>query len=500
MQHLHFSAGQFIALMCLYTVGLVILITIVARGMRSTKAKYLLADRKVGLLMGAISISCAWAWAPAFFVSSQMTYLNGWVGLVWFVAFNAGSFLIFAPMADRFRTMLPKGYTFSGYMRERFSPRVQNLFLVSHAMLAIAAFAVQLLAGAPIIEKLSGGAISFGMATVIFAVVPIAYTMYAGYYAPVITDTVKGIIIATIGAIVLPWVIHEAGGWSTVLKGIHGVKATSTGNPWQEFFTGNGLAVMLGFGISATLGWIPGQSGDPYYWQTAQALSPKAVKWTFVLAAPLFAMIPVSLSLLGFVAGGMGLHVDPKDVQMVNIEVVGALLPTWAGYLFIFLLISALISTLDTHLAALASLFGHDVYNRRTAGLELSHQDREKGSVRYAWQSMPILVLTGLVIANGTHYVLAQQPGTTIMWLFLCYGALRAATFLPTVFSLYRKDVTESGMFWGILISLCVGLPIFFYGNLDNINWAKIAGSLIAMLGSGAIVYLMRKRPVLAMC
>ena len=53
-------------------------------------------------------------------------------------------------------------------------------------------------------------------------------------------------------------------------------------------------------------------------------------------------------------------------------------------------------------------------------------------------------------------------------------------------------------MFWGIMISLCLGLPIFFYGNLDNVNWAKIAGSLVAMLGSGVIVYLTRKRLVLA--
>ena len=65
MQHLHTTAPVFYAVMALYTLVLVGLIAFVARGMRSSKAKYLLADRNVGLVMGSVSISCAWAWAPA---------------------------------------------------------------------------------------------------------------------------------------------------------------------------------------------------------------------------------------------------------------------------------------------------------------------------------------------------------------------------------------------------------------------------------------------------
>ena len=93
---------------------------------------------------------------------------------------------------------------------------------------------------------------------------------------------------------------------------------------------------------------------------------------------------------------------------------------------------------------------------------------------------MVLLVVGGITIAN--------IPGLTILYLFLFYGTLRASTLLPTVITLLKKDVSEVGMFWGIIASITVGLPIFAYGNIYRILPLIIGGSLFAVLASGIIV------------
>jgi hypothetical protein len=88
-----------------------------------------------------------------------------------------------------------------------------------------------------------------------------------------------------------------------------------------------------------------------------------------------------------------------------------------------------------------------------------------------------------LVVAVG----IANIPGLTVTYMFLLYGTLRASTLLPTIMTLLGKKLHAKGVFWGVLASLCVGLPIFAYGNLMNIAAAKTAGSLITVLLSGAV-------------
>lgn len=68
--------------------------------------------------------------------------------------------------------------------------------------------------------------------------------------------------------------------------------------------------------------------------------------------------------------------------------------------------------------------------------------------------------------------LIANTPGLTILYLFLLYGTLRSSVMLPTVFAIMGKRMTEKGLFYGILTSMIVGLPVFAYGNLiGNIPW-----------------------------
>jgi hypothetical protein len=48
--------------------------------------------------------------------------------------------------------------------------------------------------------------------------------------------------------------------------------------------------------------------------------------------------------------------------------------------------------------------------------------------------------------------------------------------------TLLNKKLNESGVFYGILVSILVGLPIFAYGNFNaNPTWI-VVGSLVTVL------------------
>ena len=163
---------------------------------------------------------------------------------------------------------------------------------------------------------------------------------------------------------------------------------------------------------------------------------------------------------LGFIAAGSGYVA--QDAGMVNFELVSSLFPEWVMLPFLFMVISGLLSTTDSNLCAVASLtsdFG--------------------GGMGAAKGSMLALLVLAIAIAN--------IPDLAVTDLFLIYGTLRATTMLPTILSLKGKSLSAGGVTLGIVASLIIGMPIFIIGTVISSAAMKTAGSLCALLLSGAV-------------
>lgn len=459
-----------------YTAAVSVVVWLFSQYERASSKKYfLVANRNLSTVPAAMSVAAAWIWAPALFVSAEKAYTQGWVGLFWFLVPNVLCLVLFSFFAQKIRHLFPEGFTLSGYMKERHSKRVQNLYLIALAGLATCSFAVQLLAGGKIISAISG--IPYFWTTVALAAIPVGYTLYSGLKASVVSDYFQMLVIFGIGALIIPWAISSGGGMDTVLAGLNGKTGTFT-----SLFEGDGLNVFLTFGISATIGLLSGPFGDQSFWQRSFAVKKESVGKAFVLGALLFGIVPLSIGLLGFLAAGLNFQaVNPSQV---NFEVVLSLLPSWVAIPFVVLLLSGLVSTLDSNLSSISSLAGHDVYERRNGASE--EWKGQPQIMKYSRLAMVGLVVGGIAIAN--------IPGLTVLYLFLFYGTLRASTLLPTIITLLKRNVSESGVFYGILTSITVGLPIFAYGNLNKITPLIIAGSLITVLASGIITLIASRR------
>ena len=138
------------------------------------------------------------------------------------------------------------------------------------------------------------------------------------------------------------------------------------------------------------------------------------------------------------------------------------------------MLISGLVSTLDSALCSVSSLVGHDISEKKTT---FTYDD-----MRWAKIGMVLLAIAGLVIAN--------IPDMKILYLFLFYGTLRASTLIPTVLTIIKGKLSEQGMFYGICLALFVGAPLMAYGNFGGGLHYKVAGAVFTVLSSGIVAWL----------
>jgi Na+/proline symporter len=146
-----------------------------------------------------------------------------------------------------------------------------------------------------------------------------------------------------------------------------------------------------------------------------------------------------------------------------------------------FILLSGLVSTLDSNLAAMSSLVGHDAYNRWAYDADPHVLAQQERIIKWSRIAMALLAIVAVGIAN--------IPGMKVLYLFLFYGALRSSTLTPTVISLLRRDkfVSERGMFWGIVVALAAFVPLFAWGNFNGVLWANLTG-IIGIIASSALI------------
>lgn len=170
----------------------------------------------------------------------------------------------------------------------------------------------------------------------------------------------------------------------------------------------------------------------------------------------------LSMGILGFMGAGAGYQA--QNLGIINFELIRHFFPSWAVLPFLFMIVSGLLSTVDSNLCAVSSLTtdiagGKDIRKTRAA--------------------MAVLLIAGILIAN--------IPGITVTHLFLFYGTLRASTLLPTVMTLKGVRLNAKGIITGVVAALAVGLPVFAYGSVLNSGPYKTLGSLLTVLLSGLI-------------
>jgi len=441
---------------------IMLLVTIFMTKKENNVERFCVGNRNIGWFISALSIAATWIWAPALFTSTENAYTKGFAGLFWFLVPNILCLIFFIPFAKKIREEMPEGITLSGYMYKKYkSETVKNIYLFQLGALSVLSTGVQLLAGSKILSMLTG--VSFGAMTVIMAVIAFSYSQFSGIKASIVTDAIQMIFMLVVSVCFMLFGIKKCGGIEILTAGLGGI----TGD-CASIFSKKGLEIFLGFGLPTTIGLLSGPFGDQCFWQRAFCVEKDKIGRAFFVGAILFGIVPLSMGILGFV--GVGIEYLAVDTGVINFELINILFPNWTVIPFLFMIISGLLSTIDSNLCAVSSLTT-DIFKEKTLG-------KTKGA-------MILLLVLGILVAN--------IPKLTVTHLFLMYGTLRAATLLPTIFSLKGVKLKAKGVVAGIISALIIGLPIFAYGNINNIAIYKTIGSLTTVLLSGIVALIVSK-------
>ena len=428
--------------------------------------RFCVGNRNTGWMVSALSIAATWIWAPALFTSTENAYTKGFAGLFWFLVPNVLCLILFIPFAKRIRKEMPEGITLSSYMFGKYHSRaVKNIYLFQLGTLSAMSTGVQLLAGSKILSMLTG--LHFTFITVIMTAIAFSYSQFSGIKASILTDAVQMVFMLAASICFAIFGINNGGGIESLAAGLGGIEGDA-----GLLFSKRGWEIFFEFGFPTTIGLISGPFGDQCFWQRAFCVKKNKIGRAFFVGALLFGIVPLSMGILGFIGAGIGYMAT--DTGIINFELIDTLFPAWVVIPFLFMIVSGLLSTIDSNLCAISSLTT-DIFKEKTLG-----------KTKFA---MILLLAFGIAIAN--------IPGLTVTHLFLMYGTLRAATLLPTVFTLKGMKLTSQGVVVGIISALIIGLPVFGYGNMQSNAAYKTAGSLLTVILSGALALAVsRKRDV----
>jgi sodium/proline symporter len=395
-------------------------------------------------------------WAVAF--SARATGESGWllIGLTgmgamagyssyWVVVGELlGVIISWQFMAKRFKKRSDSygAMTIPDYLQSHFKSTTHTLRIIAASVLVIFIViyvASQIDVTGVAFESMLG--IDYRIGALIGFFIVLTYIFIGGFVAAVWSDLFQGLLMF-FGLVLLPIVVwfsmdHGAG----VTEGLNAIDPTLTQvmgrspDKWMNLFT------ILGFSMIG-LGFL----GSPQVY--VRFMSIKNVKeidkgkWVAAVFTLLTDAAAVTIGILAriyFTKEGQ----DPEAILGNNGEdvlsmITESFLPTLLVAVFIAIVLSAIMSTIDSLLILASSAITRDFY-QKIFRPKIKDQDLTKIS-RIA---TIIMAFTALLIAIIMDYV---SPGRQIFWVIIFGWSGIAATFCPVmILSLFWKGYSEKG-------------------------------------------------------
>lgn len=361
-----------------------------------------------------------------------------------------------------------KAITIPDYLDGRFKPK-SNL-LRSIAATALSVFVViyvsaQIDTTGKAFESLIG--IDYFTGAIVGFLVVTAYIFVGGFLAAVWSDFFQGLMML-FGLIMLPliaWFSIESG--SEFVSGLQAIDPRllhlwgTSHDPWINAFTILGFA-MIGLGFL----------GSPQIYVRFMAIKNeqeiKKGRWVAILFTLLTDAAAVTIGLLGrylFTETGQ----DPVAVlgiggENVLIIMVEHLLPLTLVGVYIAIVLSAIMSTIDSLLIVASSAITRDFYQK------IFHP--KLANNRLGRLSRVVTLLMALMALGLSMAVAVLSPDRTIFWFIIFGWSGIAATFCPVIIlSLFWKNYSEKGAIASMVTGfLSVPLFKFVVQNIDGIG------------------------------
>ena len=453
----------------LYLTALLAIGVVASRRMKGLR-DYFAAGKNLGFLAVAFS---ARATGESAWLLLGLTGMGAAVGLkaFWVIAGEVlGVGAAWYLMSRRFKRLTDRydSITVPDYLESRFRDGAQHLRRVSAGALVIFVtiyVSAQIDATGTAFENFLGWNYYAG-ALVGFAVV-LVYITSGGFVAVVWSDIFQGTLMF-FGLTILPIVgLFAVGGLSPVMDGLAAQDPNLVLWLGSSDVSATTIASVLGL-LLIGLGFL----GSPQIFVRFLALrSEDEIKKGAAVAMTWTVLAEIGAVLIGMI--GRHLLADPgqslvdvlgKGGQNVLPLMVEALMPAFLVGLYIAIVLSAIMSTVDSLLVLAGSAAVRDVYQK------IMHPElRDEDLVR---MSRMITVVLAIVALGVAMTVAVTQPDRTVFWFVIFGWSGIAATFCPTIIlSLFWARFTAKGALCAMVAGfLCVPIFKFFAPDLPGIG------------------------------
>ncbi|MFT4736397.1 MAG: sodium/proline symporter [Cyclobacteriaceae bacterium] len=431
-------------------------------------------------------------WAVAF--SARATGESGWllIGLTgmgaiagysgyWVVAGELlGVFVSWQFMAKRFKRKSDSygSITIPDYLQSHFKSTTHTLRIVAASALVIFIViyvASQIDVTGVAFKSMLG--IDYKLGALIGFFIVLTYIFIGGFVAAVWSDLFQGILMF-FGLVLLPIVVWFSMDHGTgVTEGLNAIDPTLTQvmgrspDPWLNLFT------ILGFSMIG-LGFL----GSPQVYVRFMSIKDeneidkgKWVATTFTLLTDAAAVSIGILARIYFTKNGQ----DPEAILGNNGEDVLSMitenfLPTLLVAVFVAIVLSAIMSTIDSLLILASSAITRDFYQK------IFRPDvRDQDLVKISRIATVIMAFTALIIAMIINYV---SPDRQVFWVMIFGWSGIAATFCPVIIlSLFWEGYSEKGAIASMISGFTsVMLFNFVLKELPNIGQYFVALDVLA--------------------
>ena len=419
---------------------------------------FMLAGRNVGLALGTATAMATWVTSNTIMLAPKFALQMGIWGMLAYATASIG-LLLFAPMAERIKSLMPRGYTSGDFVRLRYGRPAWALFLLISMIYSMAWLVSMAMAGGIVVQALSGIPYLYGMSAILL--VCVLYTLFGGLYAVIGTDFIQSIIIL-IGVLVVGTMVL----FSLDLDAVH-IHLTTEQPMLLEILMPVALISLFNnmfFGFGEIF-------HNNVWWSRAHAMRPGVAGKAYLRAALFWLPIPVAAGFIGLMAGPLGINIPDADMvgPLVASRVVGA-----AGTVVVFVVVfCSLASSIDSLLAATSDLLVEDVYKK------MIRKNATEASMRR--------VSTWLIVGLGllTWILAAPRFGDLIQVLFLS-GPLVASAIWPVIMGLYNRKTGARAAVPAMLIGSITGLACYF-----SLGWytASLLSAAVSMVVTVAVTW-----------
>ncbi len=428
-------------------------------------ADFYLAGRSMGLPVLLLTLYATQYSGNTMFGYTGKAYRIGfeWTVSILFMFSIIVGYLLFAPrlvaLSRRLDFITP-----GDYIRHRFGSPILTLLATLLMVYALGNYTLaQLKAMGVAVEGITDGGISSAWGIIALAVIMVVYETLGGMRSVAWTDVIQGVVLLAGFSVLLFLVPGLGGGLTAVVEELSVSEPAMVGAPSLEVCnTWISFVFLLGCGAAI-------------YPQAIQRLYASRSVSVLKRSLTVMAFLPLTTTLIALLCGLTGRVVLPGLEGVETDQILGRLCglimeQSLAGYWLVVVIfaaaLAALMSTADSALLSISSMFTRDIYQVHFRPEAPQSELTLVGKI-VSWVVVAVLV----VIAISTEKTLVRL-------LELKFEVL--IQIVPCFFlGLYWRRLRTSVIIWGLLAGLAVALGLTAAGH------SKLYGFHAGVVGLG---------------